>query len=63
MGHYDDCYEADARDEYKKEKKESKKELIELIGGLSHEQRLAIIKCIKEIDTIIELIAFVKRIK
>jgi hypothetical protein len=61
MGHYDDCYEADARDEAKKRHKEIKKELVELINKLDDDERELIIHVIKNLKEFQSTINFIKK--
>lgn len=61
MGHYDSCYEADARDEAKKRHKEIKKELIELINKLNDDERELLIHVIKNIKEFESTINFLKK--
>lgn len=61
MGHYDSCYEADARDEAKKRHKEIKKELIELINKLDDDERELLIHVIKNIKEFESTINFLKK--
>lgn len=61
MGHYDSCYEADARDETKKRHKEIKKELIELINKLNDDERELLIHVIRNIKEFESTINFLKK--
>jgi len=63
MGHYDDCYDADARDEAKKRHKEIKKELVNLINTLNDNERELLIHVIKNIKDFEATIKFIKNIK
>lgn len=61
MGHYDSCYEADARDETKKRHKEIKKELIELINKLNDDERELLIVIIKNFEDVQRMLNLLKR--
>lgn len=62
MGHYDDCYEADAKEKAKKKHLAIKKELIELINKLDDDERELLIHVIKNIKEFNSMIAFLKKI-
>jgi hypothetical protein len=61
MGHYDECYESDARDEAKKRHKEIKKELVDLINKLDDDERELIIHVIKNLKEFKSTISFIKK--
>lgn len=61
MGHYDSCYEADARDEAKKKHKEIKKELVDLINKLNDDERELLIHIIKNIKDFQSMVSFLKQ--
>ena len=60
MGHYDECYEADAKEETKKRHKEIKKELVDLINKLNDDERELIIGVIKNMGEFKSTIKFIK---
>lgn len=61
MGHYDSCYEADAKDEAKKKHKEIKKELVDLINKLDDDERELLIHIIKNIKDFQSMVSFLKQ--
>jgi hypothetical protein len=61
MGHYDECYEADAKDEAKKRHKEIKKELVDLINKLDDDERELLIHIIKNLKEFKSTISFLKK--
>jgi hypothetical protein len=61
MGHYDEAYEADARDEAKKRHKEVKKELVDLINKLDDDERELLIHVIKNLKEFKSTINFIKK--
>jgi hypothetical protein len=61
MGHYDECYEADARDEAKKRHKEIKKELVDLINKLDDDERELVILAIKNLKEFKSMMSFLKK--
>lgn len=61
MGHYDDCYEADAKEKAEREHKEIKKELIDLINKLDDNERKLLIHVIKNIKEFKSTISFLKK--
>ena len=61
MGHYDSCYDADAKDEAKKKHQKIKKEIIELINKLNDDERELLIHIIKNIKDIESMVSFLKK--
>ena len=61
MGHYDDCYAADAKKEAEKRHKEVKKELVDLINNLNDDERELLIHVIKNIKEFKSMIRFIKQ--
>lgn len=61
MGHYDDCYEADNKENAKKKHEKIKKELIELINKLDDDERELLIHVIKNIKEFESMITFLKK--
>jgi len=61
MGHYDSCYEADAKEQGKKKHEKIKKELIELINKLNDDERELLIHVIKNIKEFESTINFLKK--
>lgn len=61
MGHYDDCYDADAKEKSEKKHQEIKKELIELINKLDDNERELLIHVIKNIKEFESMIKFLKK--
>lgn len=62
MGHYDECYDADAKEQSKKKHQEIKKELIKLINDLNDNERELVIYFINNIKGIKSTIDFLKQV-
>lgn len=62
MGHYDECYEADDKEQSKKKHQEIKKELIKLINDLNDNERELVIYFINNIKGIKSTIDFLKQV-
>lgn len=61
MGHYDSCYESDAKDEAKKKHQKIKKEIIELVNKLNDDERELLIHIIKNIKDFESMVSFLKK--
>jgi hypothetical protein len=61
MGHYDSCYDADAKEEAKKNYQKVKKELIELINKLDDNERELLVHVIKNLKEFESIINFLKK--
>lgn len=61
MGHYDSCYDADAKEKSEKKHQKIKKELIELINKLDDDERELLIHVIKNIKEFESMINFLKK--
>jgi hypothetical protein len=61
MGHYDSCYDADAKDEAKKKHQKIKKEIIELVNKLNDDERELLIHIIKNIKDFESMVSFLKK--
>jgi hypothetical protein len=61
MGHYDSCYDADAKDKAKKKHEKIKKEIIELVNKLNDDERELLIHIIKNIKDFESMVSFLKK--
>lgn len=62
MGHYDSCYEADAREKAQKRTKEVNKEINKLLETLSDEQKELLLYLMQNINDFTTTMKFLKRI-
>jgi hypothetical protein len=61
MGHYDDCYDADAEEKAQKHHKEVKKELVGLLNKLDDDERELLIHIIKNLKEFKATMSFLKK--